>query len=192
MSGTKHKCGIGSVAQIPCFFVFKENIKMAQKDRITNQDPDQQKIIEALFPESRKNENQPLDTAVSDHSSEIKNRQSKDCINSRILENEASPFTTESSELTTIAKPAATPYRSSKDSSLRIREEGDKRIIVTGAFPPRHLSQGSSLRPFAIPRTRHGWRSCSGKTGPQPSFIPSKAMDKYLCLPTLFRGPSLC
>lgn len=108
---------------------------MTYKNRITNQNPDQQKIIDAQVSEPRSSEKQSLDAAVSDHSSEIEQRRFTGLCQVPHPQNEVSPFTTKSSELTTIAKPAAMPYRSSKDSSLRIREEGGERIIVTGAFP---------------------------------------------------------
>jgi hypothetical protein len=115
---------------------------MPHNNRITNQDPDLRKTIEAQVSEPRNSENQSLDVAVTDHSSEIEQRRFTGLYQDPHPQNEVSPFTTESSELTTIAKPAATPHRSSKDSSLRIREEGGKRIIVTGAFPHGYRKPG--------------------------------------------------
>ena len=89
---------------------------MPHNNRITNQDPDLQKTIEAQVSEPRNSENQSLDVAVTDHSSEIKHRRLTGLYQVLHPENEVSPCTKESSELTTIAKPAATPYRPSKDS----------------------------------------------------------------------------
>jgi hypothetical protein len=115
---------------------------MPHKNHITNGDHDQQRIIEARVPKSRKSENQSVDAPVSDHSSEVKHRRLTGLYQVPRSENEVSPCATESRELTSIAKPAATPYRSSKDPILRIQEESAKHIIVTGAFPPGYLEPG--------------------------------------------------
>ena len=115
---------------------------MPRKNQITNQPQDQQKIFEAQVSKSRKSHNQSVDAGASDQFPDFEHRRPAGRYLVLRPGNEVSPCTTESSELTTIVKPAAMPYRSSKDSSLRVREEGGERIIVTGAFPPSHLKPG--------------------------------------------------
>jgi hypothetical protein len=127
---------------------------MPRKNQITNQDQDQQKLLEAQASESRKTENQSVDAAVSDQSSEFEYRRPTRRFLVLRPGNEVSPCARESSELNTIAKPGASmPYRSSKDSSLRIREEGGKHIIVTGTFPPGHLVPGEFVEIIRDPES---------------------------------------
>jgi hypothetical protein len=76
---------------------------MARKHQIWNQDHNQQKIIEAQASESGESENQSVDAAVSDHSSEIKHRRLTRFYQVSHPENEVSPCTTESIELNTVA-----------------------------------------------------------------------------------------
>jgi hypothetical protein len=115
---------------------------MSRKNQIANEVHDEQRSIEAQVSEPRNSENQSVDAAVSDHSPEIKPRRLTGLYQAPHPENEVSPCTTGSSEPTTTAMPAAAPYRSSKDSSLRNREERGERVIVTGALPPGHHEPG--------------------------------------------------
>jgi len=78
---------------------------MARKNQIWNQDRNQQKIIEAQASESGESENQSVDAAVSDHSSEIKHRRLTGFYQVSHPENEVSPCTTESIELNTMRIP---------------------------------------------------------------------------------------
>ena len=104
------------------------------------------------MPQSRKSENQSVDAAATDHSSEIKHLRLTGLYQAPCPENEVPLFARESSGPDSIAKPAATPYRSSKDSSLHIREECCERIIVNGAFPQGHCEPGVFVETIRDPQ----------------------------------------